>query len=145
MLDERSLVSRMRRGDQRAFDEFFGTYAPRLSAFAARRRSLDPESDAWLDQLRSTGPAREEAIARVHALLLRAARFEVSRRRATLPHVDGGELAAVSGDHDSHAIEWRDRAGDVVDWRKGRRPPKDVIRKIFGRLDAERREGSQAS
>jgi RNA polymerase sigma-70 factor (ECF subfamily) len=41
-LDERELLSRMRRGDQRAFDEFFDTYAPRLSAFAARRSSLDP-------------------------------------------------------------------------------------------------------
>jgi RNA polymerase sigma-70 factor, ECF subfamily len=42
VLDERDLVSRMRSGDQRAFDEFFGTYAPRLSSFAARRSSLDP-------------------------------------------------------------------------------------------------------
>jgi RNA polymerase sigma-70 factor (ECF subfamily) len=67
-----------------------------LTRARKRRRSLDPESDAWLDQLRSTGPAREEAIARVHALLLRAARFEVSRRRATLPHVDGGELEDIA-------------------------------------------------
>ena len=42
MSEERDLVGRMRRGDQRAFDEFFETYAPRLSAFAARRSSLDP-------------------------------------------------------------------------------------------------------
>lgn len=42
MLDERELVSRMRRGEPRAFHEFFDTYAPRLSAFAARRSSLDP-------------------------------------------------------------------------------------------------------
>jgi len=40
--DERDLVSRMRSGDQRAFDEFFGNYAPRLSSFAVRRSSLDP-------------------------------------------------------------------------------------------------------
>jgi RNA polymerase sigma-70 factor (ECF subfamily) len=40
--DERDLVSRMRSGDERAFDEFFGTYAPRLSSFAVRRSSLDP-------------------------------------------------------------------------------------------------------
>jgi RNA polymerase sigma-70 factor (ECF subfamily) len=31
----------MRRGDQRAFDEFFDTYADRLGAFASRRCSLD--------------------------------------------------------------------------------------------------------
>ena len=41
MLDERELVSRMRHGDQQAFNEFFASYAPRLSAFAARRSSLD--------------------------------------------------------------------------------------------------------
>lgn len=41
MLDERELVSGMRRGDQQAFNEFFDAYAPRLSAFAARRSSLD--------------------------------------------------------------------------------------------------------
>jgi RNA polymerase sigma-70 factor, ECF subfamily len=41
VLDERELVSRMRRGDQRAFNEFFDAYAPRLSSFAARRSSLD--------------------------------------------------------------------------------------------------------
>ena len=39
--DERELVARMRRGDQRAFDQFFATYARRLAAFAARRTSLD--------------------------------------------------------------------------------------------------------
>jgi RNA polymerase sigma-70 factor (ECF subfamily) len=41
VLDERDLVERMRRGDQRAFNEFFDTYAARLGAFAARRSSLD--------------------------------------------------------------------------------------------------------
>ena len=41
MLDEQDLIHRMRRGEQRAFDEFFKTYAARLGAFAARRSSLD--------------------------------------------------------------------------------------------------------
>src|SRR5687767_11158910 len=31
----------MLRGEQRAFDEFFDAFAPRLGAFAARRSSLD--------------------------------------------------------------------------------------------------------
>src|SRR5262245_9053841 len=31
----------MRRGEQRAFDEFFDAYAARLGAFAARRSPLD--------------------------------------------------------------------------------------------------------
>jgi RNA polymerase sigma-70 factor (ECF subfamily) len=40
--DERDLVSRMQRGDQQAFNEFFDTFAPRLSSFAVRRSALDP-------------------------------------------------------------------------------------------------------
>ncbi len=39
---DRALVSRMRAGDQRAFDEFFKDSAPRLIAFIARRTALDP-------------------------------------------------------------------------------------------------------
>ena len=41
VVDEPELVGRMRGGDQRAFDEFFGFFAPRLSSFAVRRSSLD--------------------------------------------------------------------------------------------------------
>jgi len=41
VLDEQELIDRMRRGDQRAFDQFFETYAGRLGAFAARRSALD--------------------------------------------------------------------------------------------------------
>jgi RNA polymerase sigma-70 factor (ECF subfamily) len=40
-VDEQQLISRMRRGEQRAFDEFFDAFAARLGAFAARRSSLD--------------------------------------------------------------------------------------------------------
>ncbi len=53
---------------------------------------LDSESRAWLQSLHADGPAREEATARLHGLLLRAARFEVARRRASLPHLDRAEL-----------------------------------------------------
>ncbi|MEO8016706.1 MAG: RNA polymerase sigma factor [Pseudomonadota bacterium] len=41
MFDEQDLVDRMRRGEQRAFDQFFDAYAARLGAFAARRSALD--------------------------------------------------------------------------------------------------------
>jgi RNA polymerase sigma-70 factor, ECF subfamily len=41
VLDEQDLVERMRRGEQKAFDQFFDAYASRLAAFAARRSSLD--------------------------------------------------------------------------------------------------------
>jgi RNA polymerase sigma-70 factor (ECF subfamily) len=39
---------------------------------------------------------RDEAIARVYKLLLRAARFEVFRRRATVPYLDPGELEDIA-------------------------------------------------
>jgi RNA polymerase sigma-70 factor, ECF subfamily len=42
VLDEQDLIHRMRRGEQRAFDQFFEAYAARLVAFAARRSALDP-------------------------------------------------------------------------------------------------------
>ncbi|HET7812183.1 MAG TPA: RNA polymerase sigma factor [Steroidobacteraceae bacterium] len=41
MSDEQELIERMRRGEQRAFDQFFEAYAARLGSFAARRSSLD--------------------------------------------------------------------------------------------------------
>jgi len=59
--------------------------------------SLDAESREWLASLRSADSARRnEAIGRLHALLLRAARFEVSRRRAAQPHLRGGDLDDVA-------------------------------------------------
>ena len=54
--------------------------------------SLDEESREWLAQLRAGGAVRDVAVARLHALLLRAARFEVARRRAALPHLRGDDF-----------------------------------------------------
>ena len=66
------------------------------SSPAAVRGPLDPDSREWLSSLAATGPARDEAIARLHALLLRAARFEVGRRRPTLPHLRGDDLDDIA-------------------------------------------------
>jgi RNA polymerase sigma-70 factor, ECF subfamily len=57
---------------------------------------LDPESRDWLRSLRADGAERDAAVARLHALLLRAARFEVARRRPTLPHLRGDELDDIA-------------------------------------------------
>jgi RNA polymerase sigma-70 factor (ECF subfamily) len=54
------------------------------------------DARAWLDALRSTGPAYDHAVARLHALLLRAARFEASRRRSSLAYVRGEELDDIA-------------------------------------------------
>jgi RNA polymerase sigma-70 factor (ECF subfamily) len=58
----------------------------------ALRGDLDPESRAWLGQLRAAAPVREMAIGRLHALLLREARHEVRRRTGPLAHPSGRDL-----------------------------------------------------
>jgi len=71
------------------------------SATPSPPRTLDPDSRRWLQELGGSGAVRDAAIARLHALLLRAARFEVSRRRRTLAHLRGGDhddLAQQSAD-----------------------------------------------
>lgn len=45
-----------------------------------------------LHDLRTAGAVRERAVERLRALLLRAARFEIGRRRQALPHLSLGEL-----------------------------------------------------
>ena len=57
---------------------------------------LDEESRGWLRSLRAEGRTKDEAIARLHALLLRAAHFEVARRRPTLPHLRGNDLDDIA-------------------------------------------------
>jgi RNA polymerase sigma-70 factor (ECF subfamily) len=65
-------------------------------AAAAPATPLDPDSREWLRGLRADGAVREDAVARLHGLLLRAARFEVARRRPTLPHLRGNELDDIA-------------------------------------------------
>jgi RNA polymerase sigma-70 factor (ECF subfamily) len=60
------------------------------------RHELDEESREWLRALRATGPERDHALTRLQALLVRAARFEVARRRPTLPHLRGGDLDEIA-------------------------------------------------
>jgi RNA polymerase sigma-70 factor (ECF subfamily) len=86
--------------------------APITNLPAQARRPLDEDSRAWLRSLRASGAEREEAVARLHALLLRAARFEVARRRPALPHLRGNEL-------DEIALEAAD----------------DAVMSVLGRLD----------
>jgi RNA polymerase sigma-70 factor (ECF subfamily) len=73
------------------------TYARSVER-AVEHHALSPSSpsQAWLSALRDEGPARELAVARLHELLLRAARYELSRRRAALSHVRGEELEDIA-------------------------------------------------
>src|SRR6186997_1368046 len=52
----------------------------------------DAESRRWLRELEEDAPERPDAVAALHALLLRATRFEIARRRAIHPHLRGGDL-----------------------------------------------------
>lgn len=58
--------------------------------------ALDVDSREWLRSLRANGRTREEAAASLHALLLRAARFEVARRRPPLPRLRVDELDGIA-------------------------------------------------
>ncbi len=57
---------------------------------------LDPESRRWLEELRGTGEPHAGAVERLHALLLRTARFEVARRQPTLRYLRGNELEDIA-------------------------------------------------
>ena len=63
---------------------------------AETRRMLDEESRSWLADLRSSGAVQDAAVERLHALLLRAAHFEVARRRPMLPSLRGNELDDIA-------------------------------------------------
>jgi RNA polymerase sigma-70 factor (ECF subfamily) len=58
-------------------------------------------SSELYERLKAAGRDRDEAVEELHALLLKAARFELNRRRDSLPHLRGGDyedLAQQSAD-----------------------------------------------
>jgi len=57
-----------------------------------RSGAADHESRRWLAGLRGEGARGEAARAELHDLLLRAARFEIKRRRGGVPHLRGGDF-----------------------------------------------------
>ena len=52
----------------------------------------DDESGRWVEQLRAGHPRHEQAVARLHELLVRVAFHELSRRRSQLGSMAGPEL-----------------------------------------------------
>jgi RNA polymerase sigma-70 factor (ECF subfamily) len=59
-----------------------------VSALAA----APPRLEEWHLDLHAQGARRDEAVAHLHGLLLRAARFEVFRRRGSVPQLSAVEL-----------------------------------------------------
>lgn len=56
-------------------------------------------TDEWLDDLRATGTRHDDAVRRLHELMLRGARHQVARMRATTPELTG----SVAEDVIAHA------------------------------------------
>ena len=56
------------------------------------RATLDQESKQWVERLRAGHPRHDEALARLHDVLLRVAHHELSRRRTLLGAVTGPEF-----------------------------------------------------
>jgi RNA polymerase sigma-70 factor (ECF subfamily) len=61
-----------------------------------RDRVADSDSRAWLEALQGAPAVRDQAVARLHALLLRGARFELARRR--LPQAEIDDVATQAAD-----------------------------------------------
>src|SRR3954452_18810881 len=82
--------------------------APSTMAMPAETPRAEPHAEPdgassgdLRERLNSTGGVREAAVVELHALLLKAARFEVDRRRSSLPHLRGDDhddLAQQSAD-----------------------------------------------
>ena len=70
----------------------------RSTPVAPGRAALDPESQDLLQALKGSGRAYDDSCARLHALLLRAARFEVARRRGGLATSEADEIANEAAD-----------------------------------------------
>lgn len=79
-----------------------GSFPVRQAHLQPTGRVLDAESRGWVRALSDDGPEQGEAVERLHALLLRVARFEVHRRHAA--------TGAGSGDLDDLAIQAADDA-----------------------------------
>jgi RNA polymerase sigma-70 factor (ECF subfamily) len=79
-----------------------------MSALAAA-----PGLEEWHLDLHADGARRDEAVALLHGLLLRAARFEVFRRRGALPQLSAVELDELAQDAaDDAAVSVLRRLGD---------------------------------
>jgi RNA polymerase sigma-70 factor (ECF subfamily) len=73
-------------------DTVSGVRASEREPLTGSRRGIDAESRAWLTALDEDAPDRDAAVERLHALLLRAAHFELARRRSALAQVRGEEI-----------------------------------------------------
>jgi RNA polymerase sigma-70 factor, ECF subfamily len=76
----------------------------RETSLAQPDRGPDAESQQWLDALSAAGPTQRDAVDRLHALLVRAAKFEIKRRRRDLGNSQPGELEDLATQAASDAL-----------------------------------------
>jgi RNA polymerase sigma-70 factor, ECF subfamily len=67
----------------------------RHDQFAARQTGTPPAGEDWIAELTSSGPVRDDALRRLHALLLRGARFQVSRMSALRAMVGAAQVEDI--------------------------------------------------
>jgi RNA polymerase sigma-70 factor, ECF subfamily len=91
-----------------------GSVEPAEHGDATTMRPLDPESAEWVRSLTGAGAERERALVRLHELLLRAARSEVSRRARRL-NISGPELDDLA--HQAAADAMMALTGKVAQFR----------------------------
>ena len=74
------------------------TETPRAGAAEAASAVVADELEAheWLHRLRGHGNVAEEALGRLHDVMLGAARFEAARRRSSLPDLGDDELDEIA-------------------------------------------------
>jgi RNA polymerase sigma-70 factor (ECF subfamily) len=90
MLISRAVQASVPMGIARRADA--GLYPRSVRSIRDAAEDLDPTSEDWVAALRARGMRHDRAVTDLHALLLRAARFELNRRPAALSHVRGEEL-----------------------------------------------------
>src|SRR4051812_13084004 len=75
------------------------------SARDGRVEAESRQAEVWIESLRSAGRRRNDAIWQLYELMLRAARFELSRRRSGLSHVGDDELTDITLKAAADALE----------------------------------------
>jgi RNA polymerase sigma-70 factor (ECF subfamily) len=120
---DRDLVVRMRAGEQRAFDEFFRSSAPRLAAFVARRSGWDAASvedivqNTLIKAVRNLGSYRgEAALFTWLTTICRRELADVARKAARQPGHDSldGPSAALPDSLQLRIPAFREPAAEVA-------------------------------
>ena len=86
------LATELDGGREARFAWIMTTESPRSGVAAGLAPAAGRVPDAWVARLSRSGAERDAAVAELHGLLLRAARFEISRRRAAFPQLSGVDL-----------------------------------------------------